>query len=152
VATSRYFLSACAAIAAAALLAGCGGSQLSPQGPAQANSMLAHHSPVTLPEVKGHCPAHGGVRVTPCTVDLTVSSPGPDTVAVRTPVDKKGTLSESDNCGGASGIATVTQGSGNTWIVTAGATTGSCTAEFDYLSLKHGKKLGWAQLSITNSV
>jgi hypothetical protein len=152
VATSRYFFGAFAAIAAAALFAGCGGSQVSPQGPVQANSSLAIHSPVDLPQVKGHCPAHGGVRVTPCTADLTVSSPGPDTVVVRVPKDKKGTLSEYDNCGGASGIATVTQGSGNTWIVTAGATTGSCTAEFDYLSFKHDKKIGWAQLSITNSV
>ena len=151
-ATSRYFLSIFAVVAAAAVLAGCGGSQLSPQGLSPANSAVTLHSPVVLPQVKDHCPAHGGVRVTPCTVDLTASSSGPDTVVVRQPKDKKGMLSESDNCGGASGIATVTQGSGNTWIVTAGATTGSCTAEFDYLSFKHGKKLGWAQLSITNSV
>jgi hypothetical protein len=66
--------------------------------------------------------------------------------------NKKGTLSEKDDCGGPSGIATVTQGSGNAWVVTAGPTTGSCTAEFDYLSFKHGKRIGWAQLSITNSL
>jgi hypothetical protein len=152
VATSRYFFSAFAAVAAIAMLAGCGGSQLSPQAPTQASSTLGLHSPVSSPQVKGHCPARGGVRVTPCTIDLTLSSPGPDTVVVRTPKNKKGTLSEFDNCGGPSGVATVAQGSGNTWIVTAGPTTGSCTAEFDYLSFKHGKKIGWAQLSITNSV
>ncbi len=149
-ATSRYIYGLFAVAAAAGLLAGCSGSQLSPQAPTQASSAL--HSPVTIPLVKGHCGAHGGVRATPCSVDLTVSSPGPDSVAVRTPKNKKGTLKESDNCGGPSGVATVTQGSGNTWIVTAGPTTGSCTAEFDYLSFKHGKKIGWAQLSITNSV
>lgn len=72
------------------------------------------------------------------------------TVTVRTPKDKKGTLSESDNCGGASGIATVTQGSGDQWTVTAGATTGSCTATFDFT--KKNKVHGWANLAITNSI
>jgi hypothetical protein len=149
---SRYFFSIFAALSAAALLAGCSGQQLSPSTPTQATSSQAVHSPVSLPQVKGHCPAHGGVRVTPCSIDFTASSPGPDSVAVRTPKNKKGTLSEKDDCGGPSGVATVAQGSGNTWVVTAGPTTGSCTAEFDYLSFKHGKQIGWAQLSITNSL
>ncbi|MBV9718834.1 MAG: hypothetical protein JOZ77_05920 [Candidatus Eremiobacteraeota bacterium] len=83
---------------------------------------------------------------------FTASNPGPDTVTVSTPHKKKGTLTESDNCGGPSGIATVTQGSGNTWIVTAGTTAGSCTATFDYTSGKHGKVIGSAQLSITNQL
>jgi hypothetical protein len=103
------------------------------------------------PDVKGGCTAHGGVRVTPCTVDFTASSAGPDTVTVRTPENKKGTLGEYDNCGGASGIATVAQGSGDDWTVTAGTTTGSCTATFDYTN-KHGKVIGHADLSITNSI
>jgi hypothetical protein len=104
--------------------------------------------------VKHHCTAEGGVRVTPCSVDLTVSNPGPDTVVVRTPENKKGTLAESDNCGGASGIATVTQNPSNTeeWIVTAGSTTGSCTATFTFTGGKHGKTLGSANLNITNSI
>jgi hypothetical protein len=104
------------------------------------------------PMVKNHCIAHGGVRVTPCSVDLTVSNPGPDTVIVRTPERKKGTLSEQDTCGGASGIATVTQGSGDSWIVTAGATTGSCTATFNFESGKKHKIVGSADLAITNSI
>jgi hypothetical protein len=91
------------------------------------------------------------VRATPCSVSFSVSSPGPDTVTVRTPEDKKGTLSESDNCGGASGIATVTQGTGDDWTVAAGSTTGSCTATFDYTN-KRGKVIGHADLSITNSI
>ena len=66
---------------------------------------------------------------------------------VRTPKNKKGTLTESDNCGGASGIATVTQGSGDSWIVTAGAETGSCTATFDFTAGKHDKVVGWADLA-----
>ncbi len=138
-----------AAGAAAALLAGCGGSQLSPQGPASGAAQAAH-SPIAMPMVKNHCPAHGGVRVGPCRINLTASSPGPDNVFVRTPKSKKATTTELDTCSNP-GIATVTQGSGHTWIVTAGTVTGSCTAEFDYLS-KHGKKLGWAVLSITNSI
>ena len=70
---------------------------------------------------------------------------------MRIPKDKKGTLSEQDNCGGASDRGTVTQGTGKDWIVTAGATPGSCTATFSYTS-KRGKLLGSAQLSITNSI
>jgi hypothetical protein len=96
---------------------------------------------------KGGCIAHK-VTVTPCTVDLTVSNPGPDSVVVTS---KKGTITEMDNCGGASGIATVTQGTGDNWTVTAGATTGSCTATFSYKNEK-GKVKGSADLSITNSV
>ena len=79
------------------------------------------------------------------------SNPGPDTVTVRTPIDKKGKLQESDNCGGASGIATLAPGTGKQWTVTAGPTTGSCTASFIYLS-KRGKTLGYADLSITNNI
>lgn len=133
------------------MLVGCGGSQsqLNPQ-PAAPGAFSAH-TPIVIPAVKDHCTAHGGVRVTPCSVDFTTSSTGPDTVVVRTPKGKKGTLSESDNCGGASGVATVTQGSGDDWTVTAGGTAGSCTATFDFTS-KHGKVLGYADLAITNSL
>lgn len=142
-ATARYLAAIFAAGAAAALLAGCSGSQ---------GSMTPAASAQIPPAVKNHCSAHGGVRVTPCSVDLTVSNPGPDTVIVRAPERKKGTLQEQDNCGGASGIATVTQGSGDSWVVTAGATTGSCTATFNFVSGKHGKVVGSADLAITNSI
>jgi hypothetical protein len=153
VAMSRYIVSIVTVIVAAALVSGCGGSQLSPQGPAQAGSAQAFHSPIAMPQVKDHCPAHGGVRATPCIVDLSASAPGPDTVTIRAPKDKKGTLSESDDCGGPSGVATVTPGSAaNQWVVTAGGTTGSCTATFDYLSYKKGKVLGHADVGITNSI
>ncbi len=140
------------ALAAIALTAACGGSQtqLSPAGPAQ-NNATKLQSPTLAPAAKKeHC-HHGGVRVSPCSVDFSISSPGPDMVTVRKARDKKGSLTESDNCGGAAGIATLVQGSGGFWIVTAGPTTGSCAAEFDRVS-KHGKTLGSAKLSITNSV
>ena len=108
------------AIAAAAIIAGCSGSQMNPSA-GQPGSAMQAHSPIGLPAVKNHCDAHGGVRVTPCTVTFDASNPGPFTVVTRTPKTKKGTLTELDACGGASGIATVVQGSGNDWIVTAGS-------------------------------
>jgi hypothetical protein len=145
VATARYLTALFVAGTAAALLAACGGSQ---------GSMTPQASSPVSPMVKHHCTAEGGVRVTPCSVDLTVSNPGPDTVVVRTPQRKKGTLSETDTCGGASGIATVTQNPSNAdqWIVTAGAMTGSCTATFNFASGKNGKIVGFADLAITNSI
>jgi hypothetical protein len=137
---------------AAGLLAGCsGGAQgVNPAGNSATASLIAHSSPVVA-DVKGGCTAHGGVRVTPCSVDFTVSNTGPSTVTVRTPKNKKGLLTEQDSCGGASGIATVVQGTGDNWVVTAGAETGSCTATFTYAN-KHGKTIGSAQLNITNSI
>jgi hypothetical protein len=137
------------AAVAAAVLAGCSGSQAVNPAAAVGSSSSVHS--IVTPDVKGHCKAHGGVRVTPCSVDFTASSYGPQTVSVRTPKNKKGTLGEADYCGGASGIATVTQGSGDDWIVTAGATTGSCTATFSFNN-KKGKTVGWAALDITNSI
>jgi hypothetical protein len=150
--SARYLLSAFAAAAALALIAGCSGSSspITPMGATQQNSALTSRSPLG-PAVKNHCPAHAGVRVTPCTITFDASNTGPDTVLVRTPETKKGTLTESDNCGGASGIATVTQGSGDDWTVTAGSTTGTCTATFDYNN-KRGKLRGYATLSITNNL
>ncbi len=150
-ANSKYLFSIVTVIVAVALISGCSGSQMNPQASTQ-TAAQSLHAPIGLPMVKGRCSARGGVRVTPCMVNLTVSSPGPDTVTVRTPIDKKGTLHESDDCGGPSGVATVTQGTGNDWIVAAGATTGSCTATFTYLSHKKGKVLGHADLAITNSI
>lgn len=132
------------------MLAGCGGSQaLNPAPVGGVSSSI--HSPGVIPSKKDHCQAHGGVTVTPCTVDFTASSPGPDTVAVKAPSTKKGSFSESDDCGGASGIATVSQGSGDDWTVTAGGSTGSCTATFTFKN-KKGKTTGWGDLSITNSI
>lgn len=139
----RYLLSSFAAAAAVALIAGCSGasSPMTPSGSTMQQS----------PAIKGHCPAHSGARVTPCSVTFNASNTGPDTVTVRTPLDKKATLEESDNCGGASGVATLTRGTGTQWTVTAGPTAGSCTASFIYVS-KRGKTLAYADLSITNDL
>lgn len=139
------FIAALGAVAVGALLAGCAGSQMSPTPVAGVSSSI--HSPGVIPAKKNGCQYHGNVRVTPCTITFNSNNQGPDTVVVR---EKKGTLSETDDCGGASGIATVTQGSGDTWMVTAGASTGSCTATFTLT--KKGKTKGWADLSITNTL
>ena len=144
--SARYLFGAIALAVTAALVAGCSGSQ-APLTPAGGPSVIA-------PQVKDHCPAHGGVRATPCTIDFTASNYAPVTVTVRVPKDKKGTLSEFENCGGSSGIATVVANPSNPdqYIVTAGPTTGSCTATFDYNGGKHDKLLGWANVDITNSI
>jgi hypothetical protein len=143
----RYAL--CAA-AAGAMLGGCAGgpSQSTPMTGAPQNAL---RSPIGNPTVKDHCPAHGGARVSPCGVDLNASNPGPVTVTTRNPRSKKGTFTESDDCGGPSGVATVALVSGDQWTVAAGSTAGTCTAEFDYTN-SHGKKVGWAQLAITNEL
>lgn len=91
-----------------------------------------------------HCRS---ITVTPDRIFFTPSNPGP--VTVRDHTRKKGTVSEIDDCGGASGIATVAQGSGDQWTVTAGAQEGSCKALFT-LKNSSGKKIGQAVLHITN--
>lgn len=145
--STRYLLSLFAAVGAAAIISGCSGSSaVTPAGSAQVNPDLGS---VLARACRHHGAVH--VKVDPCTVDLTASNAGPITVMVYTRESKKGTFSESDNCGGASGIATVTQGTGKQWTVTAGLTTGSCTATFAFAN-KRGKTVGTADLSITNSI
>ena len=128
-----------------AILGGCAGSQsgVTPQTSTQVP--LQSRSPI-MPDKK--CTSQGHIKVNPCSVTLTVSAPTA-TVAVKT--NKHNTVSEMDNCGGPTGVATVTQGTGDTWIVAAGATTGTCTATFTATN-KHGKVKGSATLSITNTV
>ena len=142
---SHRWLAAVALSGAVAVLAGCAGSQsgVTPQTSAQLSPQA--RVPV-LPDAK--CAHEGHVKVKPCTVTLTTSNPS-TTVDVKAP--KKDTVSESDNCGGPTGVATVSQVEGGTWSVTAGATSGSCTATFTSTN-KHDKQNGSAPLSITNSV
>lgn len=140
----RPIFATAALLSAAAMIAGCAGSQT---GVTPQTSQFAPqaHSPV-LPD--GSCTHQGKVKVKPCSVTLTTSSPTA-TVTVKSP--KKDTVSEGDNCGGETGVATVAQAEGSSWVVTAGATTGSCTATFTSKN-KHGVQSGSATLSITNSV
>jgi hypothetical protein len=142
---SRPLVAGITLLGVAAMLGGCAGSQsgVTPQTSAQVP--LQARSPI-MPDK--NCTFQGHIKVKPCSVTLTVSQP---TATVATKTNKHNTVTESDDCGGPSGIATVTQGTGDTWIVTAGATTGSCTATFTATN-KHGKVKGTATLSITNTV
>lgn len=145
----RPFVASFAFLSAAALIAGCSGSQSGavPSTTSQMQSQSrASLFPTVVPDAK--CTHQGTVKVKPCSVNLSASNPAA-TVTVKAP--KKDTVSEQDNCGGPTGVATVTQGSGNTWAVAAGATAGSCTATFTGTN-KHGKVNGSATLAITNSV
>jgi hypothetical protein len=143
----RSALGAFAAIAAAAIVTGCGASQsqLNPQGSNQFSSAVATRSTVE-PQA---CRYQGGVRATPCRVQLSASNPGPVTVTLRTPHGSKGSIVEHDSCGGASGVATIT-GSGDTWQVTAGSTAGACKARFNYFN--NSQKDGWVRITIQSSV
>jgi|SRR5579862_3389207 len=178
---------------AAAMLAACGGSQMSGGSagttPQTAGAPNSQHSTILPADDGGGCggdtqgglspnddghgccgggdggswqggigPRHnddgGGhhcrsISVTPHVIYFTASNPGPVTVTVHT--QQQGTVSEIDDCGGASGVATVTQdtGSGNTWTVTAGAQQGSCKALY-LLKNSSGQKIGHAVLHITN--
>jgi hypothetical protein len=129
---------------AAAILAGCSSgsqNQLPLGSSAVAQSVMVGASA---------CLSKGGVRVTPCKVVLTASQPGPDTVTLKTPHGSKGSVVEHDTCGGASGKATITQESTDTWEVTAGAEAGDCHAKFNYFN--NDKRVGWAELHIENMI
>lgn len=135
-----------AALVAAGLLAGCSGSPSLPASPGttQLTSSFTH-SGVVSPDA---CKSNGGVRATPCRVVLSASN---STVAVslRTPQGSKGSVVEHDNCGGASGIATIS-GSYQTWTVTAGSMAGSCKARFNYFN--NNQLVGWAKIKIQNTI
>jgi hypothetical protein len=95
----------------------------------------------------GHQCRTKNISVKPNRIFFTPSSPGPVTVTVTT--QKTGTVSEIDDCFGASGIATVAQGTGDQWTVTAGAQEGQCKALF-ILKNSGGHRIGLAVLHITN--
>lgn len=93
-----------------------------------------------------HCKYSGGVRATPCRVQLSASKPTV-TVTLRTPKGSKGSVVEHDSCGGASGIASIS-GSGTSWQVAAGAMQGACKARFSYFN--NAQKVGWVRIKIQN--
>lgn len=141
----RPLVAGMALLTAAAMLGGCSGSQsgITPQ----TSAPLQAHSPITPAK---NCTYQGHIKVSPCSVTLTYSAPSA-TVAVKT--NKHNSVTEADDCGGASGMATVTQNPSDPsqYIVAAGATAGSCSATFTATN-KHGKTKGQATLSITNSI
>ncbi len=91
------------------------------------------------------CKSSGGVKASPCPISLTISDPS-QTVTVS--MKSGDTLTEKDNCT-KKGTATVA-GSGGTYLITAGLTSGACTAKFIE---KNGKMtVGKASLPIKNTV
>jgi hypothetical protein len=85
------------------------------------------------------------VSVHPCSVTVSVKNPTAD-VTAEGPAN--GTFTVNDTKCETNMIATVT-GSGKNYIVTAGTTTGRCTAKFEDKDA-NGKTLGTALLSIKN--
>jgi hypothetical protein len=134
------------AVAAAALLAGCGGSQ--PQMAAPGLPQLASApGQATLSDRSTKCPPQkGAVQVSPCVVHLSPSHPGPIVLTLKMPHGSKGSMREHDQCGT---IARIRR-SGDTWIVRAGSTSGHCMAHFQYSN--NGNKVQWARAHISNSV
>jgi hypothetical protein len=92
------------------------------------------------------CKTSGGVSVSPCPVVLTMSNPAQN-VTVTAPAST--TITEKDDCTvGSNTIATVV-GSGTTYVVASGNTTGKCKAKFIARDA-NGNKVGKAVLPITN--
>jgi hypothetical protein len=141
--TARSLLPAIALLGSALVLGGCGSAQNG------INSALPASNAASSTVQPDKCKYQGGVRATPCRVQLSASNPGPITVTLRTPHGSKGSVVEHDSCGGASGVATIS-GSGTTWYVTAGATSGACKARFNYFN--NAQKVGWVRITIQNSI
>lgn len=128
----------------AGMLAGCASSGSS-QVPSAASA--GAYSPMSQWVGDDKCTKSGGVSVTPCKVDLTVSNP---TVTLTVKSPNGSTVSVKDKHCTKAAIAEV-EGSGSTWDATAGTKAGNCTAMFIAKDTK-GHKLGSAVLSITNKV
>ena len=143
--SARTFTAIASVFTAAAILAGCGGSQagFAPQAVTQSNPAAATGATVMEPD---NCKYAGGVRATPCRVQLNASHPVV-TVTLRAPKGSKGTVVEHDTCGGASGMASIS-GSDASWQVTAGGTLGKCFVRFNYFN--NDQKIGWARVKIEN--
>lgn len=133
------------ALSAVCMLAGCSGSPGS-QLPSGTSPVQVQGNAVPILEMSKKCSASHGVSVHPCSVKLSLKSP---TATVTTKGPKSGSFTVSDTKCTDNGVATVS-GSGNTYLVTAGANKGTCTAKF--MDKKaNGERIGTAKLSITNN-
>jgi hypothetical protein len=133
------------AIAVAGLLGGCAGagsapptSSSMPLGVSRIQSLASQIEPAK-------CRRDHGVSVKPCSVSLSGSEP---TATVTTKGPTGSVFSFNDKTCSAEGIATVA-GSGDTYVVTWGDESGSCTVVFK--DKVDGKKIGIAKLSVTNT-
>ena len=144
--TSTTFLRGAALLATATFLAACSGVGSAPPT-ATTNALIGSQQQSVLDSsFDAMCPKKNGIKVDPCTVKLSVSSPTANvTVSYPSGDDVKFSDKKCSN----KSIATV-EGSGADYVVTAGTATGKCTVLFTVTS---GKKLvGNATLKITNNV
>jgi hypothetical protein len=132
------FIASVATLAIAGMLAGCSGALPT------ASSQQAQTAGAPIAQ-RMKCPPDNGVSVRPCAVRLTASE---TSATVKTRGPKGGTFSVRDNHCTTKNIVTVT-GSGNSWTITAGASTGHCTVNFIDRDF-NGKKLGIATVDAAN--
>jgi hypothetical protein len=123
-----------AALAAAAILAGCASGASVP--PTSSNA---------LDVTTATCKSDHGVSVKPCSIHLSGSNPV-ESVTTKGPAGGKFTYN--DKVCVKDGIATIS-GSGNKYQAVWGNKSGSCTTLFTDKT-KSGKTIGTAKLSITN--
>jgi hypothetical protein len=133
---SHSTLRALAAFAVAGLLAGCAG----------AGSAPPTSSSAPLGVFRAACKVDHGVSVKPCSLSLSWSE---TKATVTTSGPKGGVFSFNDKKCAAEDVATVS-GSGNSYVVTWGTKSGSCSVVFT--DKASGKTIGTAKLSIKNTV
>ncbi len=135
---------------AAGLLAGCAGShQVVPATNSAATTQVSQPSAQTPVSPDG-CRYIGIIRLTPCKIDFTTSSPGPKKVTVTIEHHVNGTVVQHNDCGGLTGIAKITRVTNTLYRVRAGAMTGTCEARFVFFH--NGSREGEAFLKVNNSV
>jgi hypothetical protein len=134
-----------AALAVAAMLAGCAGGASAPQTSSNALPFMASQMRAAGAPIDFACKVDNGVSVKPCSIHLSGSNPQ-QYVTTKGPAGGKFTFN--DTTCKAKGIATIS-GSGNKFLAFWGNTSGSCIAVFTDKT-KTGKTIGTAKLSITN--
>ena len=125
-------------------------------GSLPSNSGMAQRA---APQDQHGCQNDGGVVVTPCSITFNSNNPGPVNVSVLRNADgnrNRGRVRERDDCA-SQGIATIARDSKGLYTVTAGATKGSCDAQFSIENRRGGdhdgdRGGGNGNLTITNEL
>jgi hypothetical protein len=133
-------------LAAAVGLAACSGNGGSSTPYAGGSSNAASSAMQKLSSMESSVPDARSVTVKPDKVDLTTKKTT-ETVTVDGPTGS--TFTYKDNCV-LKGIASVAVSGTDTYLVTAGAKAGKCTATF--FGRDAGKKVGSAVLAISNTL
>lgn len=135
------------ALSLAALLAGCAGShQFGPTTSSDFTTQapLSHASSPGAPDLCRHV---GVISATPCQVKFTSAGSQDVTIAVKGHM--RGTVTQHNNCGGSSGVASISRVSNLDWKVTAGSTNGTCRVRFNFYH--DGNNEGFAIVRIDNA-